>query len=59
MINGVDIFKSKEELIKTLCYVCERSNCSVFCMGHCRRAFHDACKDLLETSELINIEGPD
>ncbi|CAD8088106.1 unnamed protein product [Paramecium sonneborni] len=51
--------KSKEELIKKLCYVCERSNCSVFCMGHCRRAFHESCKELLETSEFINIEGPD
>lgn len=28
-------------------------------MGHCRRAFHESCKDLLETSEFINIEGPD
>ncbi|CAD8164733.1 unnamed protein product [Paramecium pentaurelia] len=51
--------KSKEELIKKLCYVCERSNCSVFCMGHCRRAFHEACKQLLETTDYINIEGPD
>ncbi|CAD8066277.1 unnamed protein product [Paramecium sonneborni] len=51
--------KSKEELIKKLCYVCERPNCSIFCMGHCRRSFHQACKDLLETTEYINIEGPD
>jgi chromodomain-helicase-DNA-binding protein 7 len=28
-------------------------------MGHCRRAFHEACKDLLEISDFVNTEGPD
>lgn len=28
-------------------------------MGHCRRAFHESCKDLLETTDFINIDGPD
>ncbi|KAM3144240.1 hypothetical protein pb186bvf_003702 [Paramecium bursaria] len=51
--------KSKDELIKKLCYVCERPNCSYYCMGHCRRSFHETCKDLLETSEFVNTDGPD
>ena len=50
--------KSKDELVKKLCYICEKANCSLYCMGFCRRAFHENCKKFLEEHhEWINIEG--
>lgn len=51
--------KSKDELIKKLCYVCERVSCSYFCMGFCRRAFHDDCRQHLEQdNKWVNVDGP-
>jgi hypothetical protein len=50
--------KSREELLKKLCYVCEKPNCSQYCFGFCRRAFHELCRDYLEKNPLwVNVEG--
>ena len=50
--------KSKDELLKKLCYVCERPSCSNFCMGFCRRAFHESCKQFLDNNrEWTNVDG--
>lgn len=36
--------KTKHELVNALCCMCERPRCTYFCMGFCRRAFHEGCK---------------
>jgi len=58
--------KFKEELLRKLCYYCERSKCTIFCQGFCKRSFHPICKQKVEEGAIgglddnkINFELPE
>jgi chromodomain-helicase-DNA-binding protein 7 len=50
--------KNIDEMLKKLCYYCERPNCSNFCNGFCRRSFHLKCIAKVEDG-WVNIDGPE
>lgn len=47
----------KEEMIRKLCYLCERAKCTYFCRDVCKRAFHKECRKKVEAGD-INVDGP-
>lgn len=50
--------QKKDELLRKLCYLCERAKCTYFCKDFCKRAFHAECKDRVEAGE-INSDSMD
>lgn len=40
--------RASDDMLKKLCYYCERVNCTYICNGPCRRGFHENCKNKFE-----------
>lgn len=58
-LNGTKVKlddQKKDELLRKLCYLCERAKCTVYCKDFCKRAFHAECKNRVEAGDM-NIDG--
>lgn len=52
--------RASDDMLRKLCYYCERVNCTFICSGPCRRGFHSNCKKEFENSNnWINQNGPE
>ncbi len=46
-----------DDLLKKICYYCEKPKCTYFCNGPCKRCFHGNCKGKIEEG-WVSENGP-
>lgn len=51
--------RASDDMLRKLCYYCERINCTYICAGPCRRGFHENCKlEVEKIGNYISMNGP-